>query len=326
MWQLLTAELSGAKPLHLVRFVRFVLRNPFLVKKEEEIRIDDLLSWLGEISPILGLVSADERTKFDLSFKRALVASICKKWNTLFLGTKKVHGFRDGLKLECPYAEMGAGLELRYITDCYTEQNRRFYRKALKVYRSVTDTLWRGGGAAFSLEMDHLSITQLVIVFIYLHSVPTPIWFTRPNGSSKYEVIERVLFDTIGRKDPDEPSGASASPTRPDTSGRPQESLRGPVLELTILVARVFGRVVPVPEVAGLTFSSRWWRHVSSALEYNLAIRADLVRSPCLGQVALVPYGTEAMEMVILASPGCYAVVPWNPDPGTRQNCDGSHT
>lgn len=320
MWQLLTAELSGVKPLHFVRFVRFVLRNPFLIKKdEEEIRIDDLLTWLGEISPTLGLVSADEKNEFELCFKRALVASILKKWNTLFLGTKKVHGFRDGLKLESPYSEMGAGLELHYITQCYAGQNKRFYQKALRMYRQVTDGLWIGGGAALSLKVERLSLTQLVIVFVYLSSVPTPVWFVRPNGSSKYDVIERVLFDTIGRRDPDEPDGSSTGPTRPNTSGRPQESLRGPVLELTTLVARVFGRVVPVPEVAGLTFSSRWWRHISSAIELNIARRADLVRSPCLAQVSLVPYGTEPMEMVSRPSPGCYAVVLWNPDPGIRQ-------
>jgi hypothetical protein len=310
MWGHLTAELSGVKATHFVRLVRFILANPFLVPKDQIITIDSLLSWAGEISPMLKSVSKTEASHLEDLLKKALVAAIGKQWSVMWYGTSKSHGYDKGLKLKSPYSEYGAGQEIHYLFQCYQEQAKRFYRKALREYGSVFNTLQRGGGAAISLGVSHLTLTQLVQVLIYLKSVPKAVWFVKPNGGNSFPLLERVLLDSIGKTNPDDESGVSSG-SKPRTEVLPQESLRGPVLELTVILARTFGLFVPAAEIVGLSFSSRWWRHISAALEYHYRIRGTIDQSPVFGEVALVPWTGPPPLACARLEQSSMALVPW---------------
>jgi len=286
MWNHLRAELSGAIPPLFTRFVRFVLGNP-LVK--EGTSIDDIFRWLEDVSPMPKGVSSTQSLEFERSFKAELVAQIAQHWDRLYLGYTKgpsgpgvlpveMVGFKAGMKRECKFDNYRYPLGW-YLWVCYTEQGKSIYRKAQKAYAKVMGPVgWFEPGSV--LRVDRVSLSDLLKAYISVKATPKALFIS----DDDWPTLERIILDHRGDEDePDSPDKTGRGASRQATNSviTPKETLAGPIHELTLLIAQMWGGVVPLAELASLPTSRRWWSHVTAALDSFLSKKALVDASPC---------------------------------------------
>jgi hypothetical protein len=274
-WSALQAELTGARPRYLSRFIEFVLQNPFL---SEEFDIDRVINWLGLLVP--RLTSDDSlRTELGCALRAALLSFVERELAVKRESLKVILGGLSRLQGGGPNNDWELPHLWHYIADAllarFNKIGREFDAISLQVKRmhpeivpelSSVVELWRKLQDLLPIPADKLGEEPRWGVFSMLKSYDLEVASRQPTRTGKLGTIQ----------------GRFPAPKAP------RESLRVPSQPLMEVVGKVLGIKFPVFELVHRRPSNSFFATIMASIREMKANRLNMDASAVLNTRALV--------------------------------------
>lgn len=279
-WASLQGELTGAVSEAKLRFIRFILQNPFNSLTEvDRLHIDSLMEWLGLLCPQLFRVS---RSQLD-SLKTAIMAAL---WDDLKnTVSKRISEYSAGVKTSAEivnrsgYGTFESGTKLwRYLSTCVSDHLKKFREDVYAIEDAIKA----------ESTIPHLAI--IGDLWLALSRIP-PV-SSAFGDDPRLNLFSFIKGQTLGED-------LLSCPVRVGKLGAvqgklpapkvPKETLRAPLQALLLGVARALGVFLPAMKLIDRPVSGSFGQVLKTSLlefEDNRAMRDA---SPCWQSSPLVP-------------------------------------
>jgi hypothetical protein len=274
-WAALQAELTGARPRYISRFVDFVLRNPFL---SEDFHIDRVIEWLGLLHPNLTSVEAT-RLELETLLTSAVVSLINKELavkreelKVLLGGISRLHGGGPNNDWELPHLwhYLQDGLLARF-----NRIGREFDAVSLKVKRIHPDV--------------NLSLEGAIGIWRDLQKL-LPIPGSALKGEPRWFLFSMLKsYDLeVAKRSEVRVGKLGAIQGRFPAPKAPRESLRVPSEPLYEAVGKALGVKLPVFEIVFRRPSHSFFSTIMESIESMKSNRLSRDASSMMNDRALV--------------------------------------
>jgi hypothetical protein len=250
-WAALQSDLQGGGVGWKVRFVRFLLQNPFTrLTAENRLYVESVVEWLGLLCPELLRLSQTRRDELHNSLRHAL-------WEDLKIALqRKLREYRDSIK-----ESAGIVNSSRYSTFEAGSVLWRYLSKALgDHFRMVRERdLW-------TLEetvKGHDTVPDFAVIaeyWVLLSKVPAVSGnFTDGPRENVFSVIkDQARAEDLALAEPVRVGKIGAVKGKTPVPLAPKESLRAPLQALLLAVGRALGVVLPVLKLVDRPASKRF--------------------------------------------------------------------